>query len=240
MTRTKEERLVLNQFKSNFKKEINLFRNILSTLQIILESSKTSTKDYNRNSVLVLAGLNYKGFTGSFDRISKGYISDSEAILKKTIESFLAQGYLFLNPAKAKKWYKGEMELKSLESNRLVLSKKLDILNNREKFFPTDKKDFFEGYVYRNFYKNSNEIAHLNSKLVLREMRFDRDGMIYDNTMVLGPKWDLEFTKIIINRIIMFSMFQASLLATLFKVQNKEYERTFRKIYKYFEDKTSL
>lgn len=238
MNRINEEVLVLSEFNKNLKYEVSLFNKVINMLEKIISSHISGEGEYNKYAVLMLAGLNYKGFLSAFDRISKGYLSDSEAVLKKTIESFLSQACFYSNNENAKLWFEGKIELGRLEKNRYELSKKLDVLNKVDQFFPTDMDNFFEYYVYGVFYKNSNTIAHLDFDKVYREMGLEDNPEKYSSVMVLGPKLDVDYMETTLKRIIMFTMFQSSLIRGIFKdTKTEDFDELFKEIFNYFSPK---
>lgn len=230
----KEEAFVRREFLKHLKSKRNLLFKCLKIFKSSLYSTKTPPERYNEYCTAILAGHNLKSLYSAYDRLSKGYISDAETILKRILESLLAQIYFFENNDKAKDWVKGT-KIDKLETNRKEIAKVLDKINSEKHIFPTDHNKFFEEYVYGVGYSNSNKIAHLDFDYVHREICLDNDPRYYSTTLVIGPKYDLQFMEITLNRIVMFSMFQFSYFKSAFKIpDSKSFKTLFLKIKKTF------
>lgn len=230
----KEELLVKREFKRSFNNKSNLLFKCLKIFESALFSTKTPPEKFNEYSTVILAGHNLKSLYSSYDRLSKGYISDAETILKRVLESLLAQIYFFENNNKAKDWIKGS-KIDKLEVNRREIAKKLDKINSEKRIFPTDHNKFFEEYVYEVGYTNSNKVAHLDFDKVHREIGLDNNPKYYSTTLVVGPKYDSQFMETVLNRIVMFSMFQLSYFKSAFKISdNRSYRILFSKFKKVF------
>lgn len=230
----KEEILVRKNFLKHLKHKSNLILKCLKLFESALYSTKTPPEHHNEYCSAILAGHNLKSLSSAYDRLSKGYISDAETILKRVLEGLLAQIYFYENNDKAKEWIKGT-RIEKLEINRKEIAKKLDEINLAKHIFPTDYKKFFEEYIYGVGYSNSNKIAHLDFEYVHREIGLDNDPRYYSTTLVIGPKYDLQFMEATLNRIIMFSMFQLSYFKSAFKIpDNRSYKILFSKFKKVF------
>ncbi len=104
---------------------------------------KVAPDRYNTYACIILFGLNFKSLTSAFDRLSKGYLSDSEAIFKKTLESLLSAMYFNEKPLTAKQWIKGK-SINKLTQSRKSIAQALDKINNEKHIFPTDYPTLFE------------------------------------------------------------------------------------------------
>lgn len=214
---TKEEELVKTEFRRSFGSDADLLIEILKLFEILLLKTKTSLNEYNKYAAVILAGLNLKSIYSALDRLSKGYLSDSEAIFKKFIESFLAEVYLYEHTDKAKEWVEGT-NLDRLGLNRREMAQALDRINEQRHIFPTDYPNFFEEYIYKVGYTNSNKVAHLDFDFVHKELGLEDDPAKFATTLVIGPKYDQAFMKTVILRLLMFTMFQVSYLKETFKL----------------------
>lgn len=230
----KEEVLVRKEFLAHLKSKTNLLLKSLKIFETFLFTTKTPPDQYNKYCTVILAGHNLKSLYSAYDRLSKGYIGDAETILKRVLESLLAQVYFYENNDKAKSWINGT-KIDKLEINRREIAKKLDGIGLQKQIFPTDYNNFFEEYVYNIGYANSNKIAHLDFEYVHREIGLDDDPKHFATTLVVGPKYDFKFMEITLNRLFMFSMFQLSYFKLAFEIpDSRSYKILFTKMKKSF------
>ncbi|HOX95977.1 MAG TPA: hypothetical protein PLI45_01220 [Candidatus Woesebacteria bacterium] len=237
-----EEELVEKEFNASFESKIKLFkRQVLmleSLLKLIGESKLVKENEYDKYSISVLASIALKSVISSQDRLSKGYIGDSEAVLKRVIECFLAQCYFSKNPDKAKDWVEDKISLGKLEGDRSNLVKWLDKNNIYQEIFPTNSLDFFQDFVYRVGYKNNNYVSHMDFNMVHREVGFDsaRNNTAV-TTLVLGPKFDKEFMETILNRLMMTLMLEITMINCFFhNLVTEDYNDLFKQIMKVISD----
>lgn len=233
-----EEILVEAEYLKYFIGKQNVLERVLKLILQIISSSKSKSGEHHKYSVQLLAGINLKGFISANDRLKKGYFSDCEAIFKKNIESLLAQAYLFEHPDEAKKWCLNQIKIGDIEEgSRLEMAKKLDKINQEKDIFPTDMENFFEKFFYEVGYRNANHVAHLDFEIVHREMGLKvEDPTKFATTLILGPNFDKKLVETTLNRLIMFSMFQATLLKKMLKHRPyKEYRSTFIEVKRLFK-----
>lgn len=224
-----EETLVRNKFLETFSKEAKLFNDLLQLYEKLIYKVSTPPEEHNKYCAALLAGLNLKSFSSAFDRLSKGYLSDSEVIFKKILESFLAEVYFYEHLDKAKEWTQGK-KIDSLEANRKEIARILDKINKEKNIFPTDFPNFFEEYIYGVGYANSNKVAHLDFEFVHQELGLENDPKLFATTLVVGPKYDKEFMKVILNRLTMFCMFQITYLKETFNISFDPYKDLFNQV----------
>lgn len=224
-----EEELVKNTFLETFPKEAELFNDLLQLYEQLIYKVKTPPEEFNKYCAALLAGLNLKSFSSAFDRLSKGYLNDSETIFKKILESFLAEVYFYEHLEKAKEWTEGT-PIDKLENSRKKIARVLDKINKEKNIFPTDFPNFFEEYIYGVGYSNSNKVAHLDFELVHQELGLENDPKLFATTLVVGPKYDKEFMKVILNRLIMFCMFQITYLKETFNISYNPYKDLFNQV----------
>lgn len=220
----KEENTIKKQFLSRFKEIDTLCQKLFSEYESLLHKLPIKQEEHNTYCAAILANANLKSFVSVYDRLSKGYLSDSEAIFKKVIETFLAGIYFFEHPAEAKLWTEG----KAISNRRRTFAQALDKMQQEKQIFPTDFEEFFDTYIYDVFYKSSNTIVHLDFGPVYTES-FSEDG----GTLIIGPRFDEDFMKVSLNRIMMLCIFQLSFLETSFKVavsDNSIYEEARKHI----------
>lgn len=226
----KEEKLVFDEYQKICSDEYLLILDACRLLENLIYQIKVPSENFGQYSCMILAGLNLKSINSAIDRLSKGYISDSEAIFKKFIESFLISVFLYEHPDKAELWIKGA-KIEKLGINRRDMSRKLDSINSDKRIFPTDYPNFFESYIYEVGYVNSNKIAHLDFDFVHKELGLEDDPKFYATTLVVGPRFHNELMKIVSLRIMMFAMFQTSYLKETFKLNyDEKHDQILRKI----------
>lgn len=213
---THEERLVENKFLSRFGNNAEIFKKLLVQYEKLLHKIKTSSNEYNTYCTAILAATNLKGFISTYDRLSKGYLGESEAIFKKVIEAFIAEIYFFEYPDQAKQWVEGKQIRKI--NNRKMMARALDKIQKEKQIFPTDYEQFFEEYIYGSFYSSSNNISHLDFIFVHKEIGLENDGTSYAQTFVIGPRFDDYYMEISMNRIMLLCLFQLSYLEYSFKI----------------------
>lgn len=228
----KEEELVFNEYQKICRDEYLLILDACKLLENLIYQTKVPPENFGQYSCIILAGLNLKSINSAIDRLSKGYISDSEAIFKKFIESFLISVFLYENPDKAELWIKGT-SIQKLKIDRRKMSQKLDLLNSEKRIFPTDYPNFFESYIYDVGYVNSNIFAHLDFNYVHKELGLEDDSRFYATTLVVGPRFHSELMKKVSLRIMMFAMFQTSYLKETFKLNyDEEHSQILQRIIK--------
>lgn len=237
-----EEELVQKEFNAAFGPKTKLLkRQILmleSLLNLIGESKLVRENDYDTYTISLLASISLKSVISCHNRLSKGYIGDSEAVLKRVIECFLAQCYFSKKIDKAKEWVDGKIILGKLEGNRANLAKWLDENNKSQEIFPTDSPDFFQDFVFRVGYKNNNYVSHMDFNMVHREIGLDNNrNDTVATTLVLGPKFDKVFMETILNRLMMTIMWEISLINNLFHhLITEDYNDLFRQTMKSISD----
>lgn len=230
----KEELIVRREFLKNFRNVSKILLRCLKIIESDFASIKVTPDSYSEYSAALLATHNLKSLYSSYDRLSRGYMSDAETILKRVIEAFLAQVYFFENNDKARDWLKG-IKIGKLEINRRKMAKTLDNLSLTKQIFPTDYEKFFEEYIYKVGYSGSNKIAHLDFDYVHKEVNLDSHPKYYATSLVIGPKYDPKFMEVILNRLLIFSMFQLSYIRTAFKLpDSRSYKILFTKFRKIF------
>lgn len=218
-----EERIIREQFLGSFQEIDILCQKLFSEYEGLLRKLPIKQEEPNTYCASILANANLKSFVSAYDRLSKGYLSDSEAIFKKAIETFLAEIYFFEHLEEAKLWMEGKKF-----SNRRAFAQALDKVQKEGQIFPTDYEEFFDDYIYRVFYGSSNDITHINFAPVYKES-FSEDG----KTIIIGPRFDEYFMKVSLNRIMMLCIFQLSYLESTFKVavsDNSIYEEARKHI----------
>ncbi len=228
-----EENLVLSKFKQAFAPKVDFVSRILKKIEQTLHSSATPKDNFSKYAGVILAGSCLKSLISSYDRLSKGYLTDCEALLKKSIEGFFYQAYFHENKNEAKLWCQNNTKPKL---NYYDLAVKLDKSQFISKFFPTDYENFFTEYIYRVGYTQSNRLAHLDFDMVHFEMGLENEDQTqFATTMVLGPKYEFKMMKTTLNRLIMFSMFQLSLLLYITDQKGgEEYTSLFSELKKTF------
>lgn len=233
-----EEHLVQSEFIKHFKNKIDLLRRIFPLFEQYLKESQTSENDYAKYSAVILAGSSLKSLIGALDRISKGYTSDSEALLKKAIEAFFYQTYFYNHSKEAQEWCQKN---KKPKLDYYSLAQRLDKLQFDKNFFPTDYENFFTDYVYKVGYRQANRLAHLDFDLVHQEMGLDNDNPAhFAKTLVIAPKFDRELMKTSLLRIVMFSMFQLTMLIYITnQKENDAYKSIFSGILSLFASEDS-
>lgn len=234
----KDENLVSQRFSETFVDKIKLFAEELDLLANIISTSRTKVDEFNKYSVLLLAGLNLKGLIGAYDRLSKGYLADCETLFKRVIEALMAQIYLDVNTNEAKEWCNNKLKLGSLEKDRYKLAKKLDELNKEHKFFKTNMDDFFTEEIYRVGYKNACSIAHMDFESVHTEMGAETgDPTKFATILMLCPSYNENFMKISLNRLVMFTLFQTTYLADAVGYTDRDrVDSVFNKVIVMFSD----
>lgn len=226
---TSEETIIKDKFLQTFPTEVKLLTNLLTLYEELMYKVITPPEEQNKYCAALLAGLNLKSFASALDRLSKGYLSDSEVIFKKILESFLAEVYFYEHKTKAKEWINGK-RIEKLESSRKELARILDKINKEKNIFPTDFPNFFEEYIYNVGYVNSNKVAHLDFDFVHQELGLEDDPKLFATTLIVGPKYDKEFMRINLNRLIMFCMFQITYLKETFKISYDPYKELFKQV----------
>lgn len=215
-----EEQQVKQEFIRIFSEMNTLFSRVLlvyeNTLQALTSVVQTNT-DY---AVIALASLNLKSFNSAYDRLSKGYMSDSEAIFKKTIEAFIAEAYFHEHADEAERYMNGESINRITNRHDMVVD--LDRIQMTRQIFPTDYPGFFREYIYTVGYANSNSVAHLDFDHVHRELGLEDDPTTWATTMVLGPRFHEAYMRTIFNRLIMFCMFQISYIIHTYTLQQTD------------------
>lgn len=171
----KEETNIFNQFYNNFETKCDTFTIIVEVFEETLKSTKYKTDEYDKYVIILLGCLNLKCLVSVFDRLSKGYLSDSEALIKKACETFLAQIFFYNNLEKAEDYCNKNIKLNKIIGNRYELAKKLDELNREHQLFPTDMEDFFQTNVYKYLYRESNRFAHMDFDIVHNEIYESRN-----------------------------------------------------------------
>lgn len=232
----REEKLVSERFLETFSAKTDILNEELVLLSKVLENSRAKPEEFNKYSLIMLAGLNLKGSLGAYDRLSKGYISDSETLFKRVIESLLAQIHLDNTPSDALKWCQNQISLGSLNKNRYELAKMLDQTNKQQQFFKTDMANFFVEEIYNVGYKNACSVAHMDFERVHDEMGLESgDASKYAHTLILGPNFNKSFMEITLNRLVMFTLFQLTYLADSVGYTDKEaVTNVFKKVMSLF------
>ena len=231
---TNEENLVSGRFNQTFAPKVDFVNRIFRKIEQSLQNSKTPRNDFAKYAGIMLAGSCFKSLISTLDRLSKGYLTDCEALLKKSIEGFFYQAYFHENQKEAELWCQNN---KKPELNYYDLAIQLDKIQFVNKFFPTNHDNFFTEYIYKVGYFQSNRLAHLDFDMVHFEMGLENEDQTqFASTMVLGPKFEKTMMETTLNRLIMFSMFQLSLLLYMTEQKgDKEYERFFVELHKTFE-----
>lgn len=231
-----EEELVFKEFSTTFQERIVLVVDIQKLIENLLQTSRVGANDYANYAAVILAGSSFKSLVSAYDRLSKGYLSDAETLIKKSIEGFFYQLHFHENKDDAKSWC---IDNKKPEFRRglRTLAYRLDVLNKENKFFPTDHEEFFTSIVHESGYGQSNRFAHLDFDTVHLEIGLENmDPAQFATTMVIGPKYEGEMMKITLNRLIMFSMFQATLLLYITDQQPSDlYQKVFDRFRQQFE-----
>jgi len=225
-----EETNIFNHFCNHFKTKCDTFTKILEVFEETLKSTKYKTDEYDKYVIMLLGCLNLKCFVSVFDRLSKGYWSDSEALIKKACETFLAQVFFYNNLEGAKDYCFNNIKLNKLIGNRHQLAKKLDELNSEQKLFPTDMEDFFKTFLYGTVYRESNRFAHMDFDVVNCEISGSRNnngGLSSD--LIIGPKFDNERMETTLNRLIFLSMFSVSFIENISGIHmSKKHQEVFK------------
>lgn len=221
-----QESLVEEEFEKYFNKKIQIFNLQIiffeKLLYKIAENKLVKIGDDSKYAISLLASIGLKSFISSLDRLSKGYLGDSESLLKRPIEGLIIQSYFFNNPEKAKEYIYQNKEIRKF-GNRADMSKIIDQSNIEMSIFPTDENTFFQKYVYQVLYDNCNKVAHMNFEVVHQEIGLDNDNpKLLATNLVIGPKFDKKFMEITLNRILMTLMYQISLVSNVFKYPIKE------------------
>jgi len=228
-----EEFAVQQNFLRTFSDETRLFTDLLNLYEVTLTSLAGGTHTNTDYAVIALASLNLKSFNSTFDRLSKGYINDSEAILKKAIETFIAEAYFHEHTAHAERYMNGE-SINQI-TNRGNMVDDLDRIQATRQIFPTDYPNFFREYIYDVGYGNSNSVAHLDFDHVHRELGLEDDPTRWATTMVIGPRYHEAYMRIVLNRLVMFCSFQISYIIETYHLQRtEEYTRVFSEVRRLF------
>lgn len=230
-----EEKAVSDLFSGNFQERTLILKEVFTVLEEYLIASRTPSDDYSKYAVVILIGSCFKSLVSALDRLSKGYISDSEALLKKAVEGFFYVAYFSKHAEDAKIWCTRNKK-PDLNYKDLAIALDQDQINGP--FFPTNYDNFFSKYIYEIVYKQANRLAHHDFDLVHEEMGLDnKNPKQFATTMVLGPKFDQQIMKTTLFRLIMFSMFLLSMLLIVADMhENDEYKEVFKKVTDQFWD----
>lgn len=231
-----EEKAVSNLFTSSFHDKVLILTEVLAVLEEYLIASRTPSDEYSKYAAVILIGSCLKSLVSSLDRLSKGYVSDSEALLKKAVEGFFYVAYFSKHTEDAKIWC---TQNKKPDLNYKDLAIALDKDQSNVPFFPTNYDNFFTTYIYDVVYKQANRLAHHDFDLVHEEMGLDnKNPTQFATTMVLGPKFDQRIMKTTLFRITMFSMFLLSILLIVTDMrENDKYKEIFKKVTDLFWEK---
>ena len=215
-----EEALVTREFEAVFKEKVHIFNLQVAFLEKLLhkigEDKLVRSDDGSKYAISLLASIGLKSFVSSLDRLSKGYMGDSESLLKRPIEGLIIQSYFLKNPEKAKEYIFHNKEIRKF-GDRASMSKIIDESNIEMSIFPTDEGEFFQKYVYEVLYANCNKVAHMNFEMVHQEIGLDNDNPTQLATnLVIGPKFDKNFMRVSLNRIMMTLMYQISFVSKVF------------------------
>ncbi len=206
------EKIIVKQVYQRFGKEFNLLNEIISIFNDTLKSIKVEVDNRWKYVITLLAMQNLKCFISAFDRLSKGYWSDSEALIKKAIENFLAQAFFYKKQVEANKYLEGA-KLQKLIGRRDRLAKKLDEINKSMKFFPIEMEDFFYTYIYVVGYREANKLAHMDFNMLHGEIAAANERSMLASELIIGPKYESEAFKTSFNRLLIFSLFNVGYIA---------------------------
>lgn len=224
-----QETIVKKKFYKLFKQKCDTFEKIITVLEETICETQYKTDEYDKYVIILLSALNLKCLVSIYDRLNKGYWSDSEALIKKSIENFLAQVFFYNNVDKAKEYCFNNTKLNKIIGNRNNLSKKLDELNKKQKLFPTDMENFFQNFIYEAVYRQANRMAHMDFDVVHKEISANIVDTKLSSDLIIGPKFDKETMETTLTRLLFISMFSLSFIAHVNgKLNSQKHERMFK------------
>lgn len=123
----KGEQAVKDLTYKSFPKVCEILELQFSLVDKIFHTLKLTQLKDEEKCFLLITTLGLKTLYNAFNSVLKGYLNNSEVLIRMGAECFISAMYLKHNPDKSKKWVDGK-SINELGINRFKIAKELDNL----------------------------------------------------------------------------------------------------------------
>lgn len=186
-----EENKNLNKFETDYKETILLIESVIAFF--LNEFIKFDSAFRKKNQIIFfLLMSSFNDILVSINIAGKGYIAQAYILLKRIIESWRLQIYLFHNESEAIK-YTNNPNYKISNLNEQVDA--LIETHNIYEFEDSDSTKFYKDFI-KSMYERACKYSHLDSDYLKIEL-------LSDNALIIGPNYDEKLIKIFLHCLLM-------------------------------------